>query len=49
MEKEFTKWAIDIVDPAISVVNKHLTIPIEDDSSFKDSADRMFDVMKQIK
>lgn len=43
VEKEFiTKWAIPVVDPALSVLNKHLTGPIEDVPYFKDSADRKF-------
>lgn len=44
--KEFAKkLAILVFDPAISVLNKHLTLPIKDVLSFKDSADKKFEML----
>lgn len=43
VEKEFTKkWAVPVIDPALSILNKIFTVSIEDVPSFKDSADRKF-------
>lgn len=41
MEKDLNKkWAVLVVDPSISVLNKCLTVPFEDILPFKDSVDR---------
>lgn len=39
------KSAIPVIDPAISVLNKHLTIPIKHALSFKHSADLKFETL----
>lgn len=47
-ERILKKWSVLVVDPAISVLNKHFTVPIENVPSMRDSHDRCFETFLKV-